>query len=446
MNITELSEKLRNGGVVGAGGAGFPSYAKLNENADTIILNCAECEPLLRLHRQLLASHPEEILSALDAVAEAVGATSTVIAVKPSYKQAVAAVEAVLPAHPRARIGLLPEAYPSGDEVVTIYETTGRVVGAGKLPISVGVIVYNVETMFNAYNAITGGAGVFEKYITVTGEVKRPVTLKVPLGITYAEVIRAAGGATVKDYALVGGGPMTGPVVSESDVVTKTSNAIIVLPASHTVIRKKTENPSVSVNRARAACCQCHYCTDLCPRHLLGSPIDPARLMRAFASGNTSDAEPFMNASFCCGCNLCTMFSCFQGLSPSLLIGKVRGELRKNGVQAPQAVMSEVSEQRGGRLIPVERLVERLGLSKYNIDAPYEESSLEVNKVRIMLSQHIGAPAVPTVKVGDTVSRGDTVAQPAEGKLSVALHASIDGRVTEVTDRYITVSGRKETD
>ena len=445
MNITELSQKLRDGGVVGAGGAGFPSYAKLNENADTIILNCAECEPLLRLHRQLLASHTEEILTALDTVAEAVGADNIIVAVKPSYKKAVEAVKSALPSHPKARIGLLPEAYPSGDEVVTIYETTGRVVGAGKLPISVGVIVYNVETMFNAYHAIKG-EGVSSKYITVTGAVKAPVTLKVPLGVTYAEVIKAAGGATVKDFALVGGGPMTGPLVNENDVVTKTSNAVIVLPADHHVVTKKSETPTVSVHRAMAACCQCHYCTDLCPRHLLGSPIDPARLMRAFASGNTSDGEAFLNSNFCCGCNLCTMFSCFQGLSPSMLIGKVRGELRKNGVRPPEAVMHGVSGQRSGRLIPVERLVERLGLAEYNVDAPFEDREIEYDKVKIMLSQHIGVPASAAVKQGDAVNKGDVIGTAAEGKLSVTIHSSISGTVTEVTDRYVIVTRRKELD
>lgn len=445
MNITELSQKLRDGGVVGAGGAGFPSYAKLNENADTIILNCAECEPLLRLHRQLLALHTEEILTALDTVAEAVGADNIIVAVKPSYKKAVEAVKSALPSHPKARIGLLPEAYPSGDEVVTIYETTGRVVGAGKLPISVGVIVYNVETMFNAYHAIKG-EGVSSKYITVTGAVKAPVTLKVPLGVTYAEVIKAAGGATVKDFALVGGGPMTGPLVNENDVVTKTSNAVIVLPADHHVVTKKSEAPTVSVHRVMAACCQCHYCTDLCPRHLLGSPIDPARLMRAFASGNTADSEAFLNSNFCCGCDLCTMFSCFQGLSPSMLIGKVRGELRKNGVRPPEAVMHGVSEQRSGRLIPVERLVERLGLAEYNVDAPFVDREIEYDKVKIMLSQHIGVPASAAVKQGDAVNKGDVIGTAAEGKLSVAIHSSISGTVTEVNDRYVIVTRRKELD
>ena len=226
MNINELKSILKKSGVVGAGGAGFPSYGKLNENADTIILNCAECEPLLKLHRQVLQHYAREILTAMTAVCEAVGATQAIVAVKPSYKAAVEAVKACLPDFKLVRIGLLPEVYPAGDEVVTIYEVTGRVVQPGKLPISQGVIVYNVETMLNAYRAITAGAGVTHKYITVTGAVKNPVTLRVPLGVTFGEVLALAGGPTIQNYTLIGGGPMTGSIVQESGVVTKTSNAI----------------------------------------------------------------------------------------------------------------------------------------------------------------------------------------------------------------------------
>ena len=104
MELAQLKERLKNCGVVGAGGAGFPAYAKLSEKADTIILNCAECEPLLKLHRQVLARYAYEILSALDEVAAAVGAQQVLIAVKRVYREAVAAVEAVLPSFSRARL------------------------------------------------------------------------------------------------------------------------------------------------------------------------------------------------------------------------------------------------------------------------------------------------------------------------------------------------------
>lgn len=440
MNLTELSELMKNAGVAGAGGAGFPSYAKLNAAADTIILNCAECEPLLKLHRQVLAKYANEILATLTVIADAVDAQNIIIAVKPHYKEAVAAVKACIANYPKAKIGLLPEVYPAGDEVVTIYETTGRVVRPGALPITVGVTVFNVETVYNVYRAMQETAPVTHKYITITGEVKNPVTLKAPLGTTYGELIALAGGATVKDYKLVGGGPMTGRIVSESDVVTKTSNAVIVLPADHFVIRKKTSKIKLDMNRAMAACCQCRMCTDLCSRHLLGHPIEPHLFMRSATSGVTKDLTPFLNTMYCSQCGLCEMYACGQGLSPRTLIGEYKNGLRANGIKPdPNVEMGPVNENRSGRMVPVDRLTARLGLSAYDKPALLASEDVKPASVKIMLGQCIGVPASACVKVGDTVSAGDVIGTAAEGKLSMPIHASISGKVAEVADKYVVI-------
>ena len=440
MNINELKSVLQSAGVVGAGGAGFPSYAKLNEAADTIILNCAECEPLLKLHRQVMQKYAFEIMSALDSVCDAVGAKQAIIAIKPSYKKAVESVKAQLRNFNKIKIGLLPEVYPAGDEVVTIYETTGRVVGPGKLPITVGVIVYNVETMLNAYNAIKNGEGVTHKYITVTGEVKNPITLRVPLGITIGEVLKLAGGTTIEDYALISGGPMTGMFIGESDVVTKTTNAILVMPPDQYIVKKRQTKDSISIKRAMSACCQCRMCTDLCPRNLLGHPIEPSKFMRSMSSGVTADVEPYLGTFFCSSCGLCEMYSCFQGLSPRTLIASVKGGLRKNGIAIPQVEGAPVKEERQGRYILKSRLTARLGLTKYNYPAPLDESEYMPKSVRLMLSQHIGAPAKACVSVGDKVEKGSLVASAPEGALGVAIHTPISGKVKEVTDKYIIIA------
>ena len=440
MNINELKGVLQNAGVVGAGGAGFPSYAKLNEAADTIILNCAECEPLLKLHRQVMQHYAREIMTALTVVAEAVGAKQVIIAIKPSYKKAVEAVKAQLEDFNMISIGYLPEVYPAGDEVVTIYETTGRVVPPGKLPISVGVTVYNVETMLNAYYALTEGKGVTHKYITVTGEVKEPVTLYVPLGITVGEVIKLAGGTTIEEYTLINGGPMTGNIVSEYDVITKTSNAILVMPNDQYIVMKRKSDPKISLKRAMSACCQCRMCTDLCPRNLLGHPIEPNKFMRSASSSVTSDVEPYLGTYFCCACGLCEMYSCFQNLSPKSLMAVVKDELRKGGIPVPAASEAPVKEERSGRYVLKSRLTARLGLTKYNFPALLDEREYAPKSVKLLLSQHIGAPAVPAVKKGDTVKCGDVIASPKEGALGVAIHSSIDGKVKEITDKYITIT------
>ena len=440
MKLDELKSLLKENGVVGAGGAGFPSYAKLSDKADTVILNCAECEPLLRLHRQVLEKNTFEILSALDFVAKSVGAENIIIGIKSSYTAALEALRAQQDSFPHIKVSEIKSFYPTGDEVVLIYETTGRVVPPGGIPIAVGAIVYNVETMLNAYNAIKNKKPVITKHVTITGEVAKPITVQVPLGITIRELVELAGGATTKDPAFINGGPMMGSLVSQFDVVTKTTNAIVVLPKNHHVINKKTANISIDMKRAMAACCQCRMCTDLCPRHLLGHPINPSEFMRSASSGNTQNTVALINTMFCSQCGICEMYACGQGLSPRTLIGEYKARLRKEGIKIPQGVEADsIPESRNYRRVPTYRLVTRLGLGKYDRPAPFEDIEYKPKKVKIMLNQHIGAPAKLVVAEGESVKAGQLVANVAGEALGVNIHASIDGKVAHVTEKFIVI-------
>ncbi|MBR2765476.1 MAG: 4Fe-4S dicluster domain-containing protein [Blautia sp.] len=442
MEIRELQKIIQEGGVVGAGGAGFPTYAKLNENARTILLNCAECEPLLTLHQQLLERHAYDIMKTFFMMAGTVGAKEAVIGIKKSYTRTVQALSTYIGEFPGMRIHLLDEVYPMGDEVVLIYEATGRVVRPGGLPIEQGVAVFNVETVYNIYRAVSAGQPVTDKYVSVVAEVSRPVTVKVPLGCTLEETVAAAGSVTVKDPVYFVGGPMMGRIGSPFEPVTKTTNAILVLPSDHPIVVKKNRTPSIDLKRAASICCQCNTCTDLCPRHNLGHPIDPARFMRAASNQDFRDLNPCLNAAFCSSCGVCEMFSCPQGLAPRSLLADMKAGLRKAGVRPPADVQPKaVGPERAFRKVPEDRLMARLGLTKYDRPAPIDEAILPVDQVRIPLSQHIGAPAEPVVKVGETVTKGQLIAQPGKG-LSVGIHASIDGTVTEVTDRFVTIMGR----
>lgn len=443
MNIDELKLIMKKNGVVGAGGAGFPTYAKLDKRADTIILNCAECEPLLKLHRQVLEKYAYEIIITLDQIAEVIEADEVIIAIKPSYKSAVRQVEGAIKTvttSRRIRIGFLPEVYPAGDEVVTIYETTGRVVAPGSIPISIGVTVFNVETILNVYRAINSKEPVIYKYITVTGEVKNPITLKVPVGITVDECIRAAGGLTIDEPVYINGGPMTGKIVNGYDTITKTSNAILVMPADQYIIKKRQSKISIDMKRAMASCCQCQMCTDLCPRNLLGHPIRPHAFMRAATSGSIKEVNTFMETFYCSQCGLCEMYSCFQGLSPKTLIGQCKDNLRKNGVIPPKEVnQREVSLARGYRGVSKERLTARLGLEKYNAKAPLTEDLVETGLVRISMRQHIGAPAIPCIVKGDKVEIGSMIGKVSDESLGACVHASISGTVLDVNNDYVTI-------
>ena len=440
MNISELGKIMRENGVVGAGGAGFPSYAKLNEKADTIILNCAECEPLLKLHRQVLEKYAFEIMTALTAVKEATQAERVIIAVKPAYKGAVNAVKSNLSSFKDIEIGYLPEVYPAGDEVITIYETTGRVVPPGSIPIEVGCIVYNVETMLNLYYAMTSNKPVTTKYVTIAGEVKNPITLNVPLGTTVDELIALAGGVTVKDPVYISGGPMTGRICNGFDTITKTSNAILVMPKDHYIVLKRTQKTNVNVKRAMASCCQCHMCSDLCPRNLLGHPITPHMFMRSVSSGTAQDIQPLLDTMFCSACGLCEMYSCMQGLAPRTLISEYKGALRQKGVPIPRGVQAKpVKTYRNERRVPMERLTARIGLTRYDVAAPLVDDVVDSKTVKIQLTQHIGAPAKAFVAVNDKVVAGQAIGGADDDKLGVKIHATISGTVTDVNDKFVTI-------
>ena len=438
MNISELSAILRENGIVGAGGAGFPTYGKLNDKADVILMNCAECEPLLKLHRQLLRDHAEEIMMAFDLIRQVVGANQAIIGVKAEYEETIEAVEQYLHKFDGMSIHKLPGAYPMGDEVVLIYECTGRVCRPGGLPIEKGVAVFNVETLYNVYNAVWNKKPVTDKLITITGEVENPITVRVPIGMKISEVVKMAGKVTCKDPVYLLGGPMMGSFGDPEGPVTKTSSAVIVLPRDHSLYLKKTTKFPTAVARAASSCCQCQTCTDLCPRHSLGHPIQPHLFMRAAANRDTSLVEPFINTYFCCSCGLCELYSCPQGLSPRSMMAQYKAELRKNGVKPPVVEAGPATEQREYRKAPEERLMSRLGLNEYDHTCPLDDSLRSANEVKINLSQHIGAPAKAVVKVGDKVRCNDLIGAAADG-LSVNIHSSIAGTIKEVTDRYVIV-------
>jgi Na+-translocating ferredoxin:NAD+ oxidoreductase RnfC subunit len=327
-----------------------------------------------------------------------------------------------------------------GDEVILIYETLGKVVPPGSIPLEVGVVVFNVETILNIFQAINHKEPVCSKYLTIAGAVASPATVRVPLGTSVEEVVNLAGGPTITDPAYIMGGPMTGGVVNPFSTITKTTNAILVLPKNHSVILKKLGKSSIDMKRAMASCCQCEMCTDLCPRNLLGHPITPHMFMRSATSGTTQNLAPFLDTMFCCSCGVCEMFACPQGLAPRKLITEYKDGLRQKGISIPKGIEpKDVNRMREYRAVPMERLVARLDLIKYNVEAPLQDTLASVKQVKIKLNQHIGAKAVPVLHKKDIVKQGELIARAMEGKLSLPIHASITGEVLEVNDDFIII-------
>ena len=439
MDFEGLQQLMRDNGIVGCGGAGFPSYAKLNKNVDTLIINCAECEPLLRLHRQLIEVRAEEIVQTAEFVCQIIGAKQVIIGIKAAYRKAVDALRNQLDKYHLTKLHLLPEVYPAGDEFVLIYELTGRVIKPGKLPASVNVLVYNVETIYNVYRALHGHP-VTHKFVTITGEVNQPETFYAPIGSKIFGLVKRSGGLKIDNPAYLIGGPMMGVLGNDQDVVTKTTNAVIVLPKNHPVILRKMTKASIDLKRAMAACSQCNYCTDMCPRHLLGHPIDPAEFMRVASNQDSHNVTPYLNARYCSSCGVCEAYACHQGLSPRILLGVIKNRFKASGVKYPdfEGETTPANDMNLKR-VPLKRLVARLGLEPYTNPAPIYEEPINAKEVDIKLLQHIGAPAIPAVKVNDSVEIGDLIAIADDKSMSVNIHASIKGTVTEITSTYIRI-------
>lgn len=431
----EIIAAVKAAGVVGAGGAGFPTYVKINANVDTVIVNGAECEPLLRAHQLIMASESKKLIMGLKRVMLATGARRGVIGLKKKYEDAVHKLQAELNAGNEQEIELffLPDIYPAGDEQVLVHEVTGRVVPEGGIPLHVGVVVANVETLINVAEALAGQP-VTEKYVTVTGAVHSPATFKVPIGMAIAELIALAGGAAAADYAVIDGGPMMGKLTTPDKPVTKTTGGIIVLPADHSLVAQKGTPWAAIANRAKAVCCNCRACTDVCPRNLLGHSLEPHRIMQAIGRGQYNEADVVTKAFLCSECGACDTFGCSMGLSPRRVNAELKRQFGQARIKNPHNAKPQHSRSgREYRLIPTKRLLYRLGLGQYDVKAPLRLEPVAVKAVIIPLSQHIGAPAKPVVAVGAMVNKGDVIAVIPEGAaVGTNLHASISGQVYAV--------------
>ncbi len=433
----QIVAAVKAAGVVGAGGAGFPTHVKIDASVDTVIVNGAECEPLLRANQHLMAAESHRLLLGLKSVMLATGARKGYIGLKQKYAQAVEKLSQALVEEKDQKIELffLPDIYPAGDEQVLVYEVTGRIVPEGGIPLQVGVVVANVETLINVAQALEGKP-VTDKYLTVCGAVKRPLTLKLPVGMPVAQAIELAGGATCAAYEVIDGGPMMGKIIAADAVITKTTSGLLVLPSDHSLIHQKQAPWQQLANRAKAVCCNCVECTDVCPRNLLGHRLQPHRIMQAIGHGNVNDSAVLNTAFLCSECGACDSFGCPMGLSPRRVNAEVKKELAKNGIKNPcHDAPAQVRANRNYRQIPTKRLLARIGLSAYEDKAPLSDVESGAKFVKILLRQHIGAPAQPIVEVGAVVAKGDLVAAiPDDGKMGVNMHASIAGKVVAVTD------------
>ena len=431
----ELNKIVCDAGILGAGGAGFPTHVKINCKAEYVLANGAECEPLLRVDQQVMQVYAADVVKGIRAVKEFTGAKKAVICLKEHYHDAVTALQKVVREFDDVELHLLDAYYPAGDEQQIVYEVTGKVVPTGGLPLDVGAVVCNVSTLVNIADAMEGKK-VIEKYVTVGGAVKNPVTVRVPVGISLKEVLEAAGGTT-EDCNYIIGGPCMGRVVDTLDIpVTKTTGGLLAIPKNHPLLVQKDE--SINLKRMMAVCCQCSMCTQMCPRNALGLNVQPHKAMRSLANG--IDLLGDFNGIFsCCNCGLCTYYACSFGLKPSQVMQTLKSAIASQGTRPRKEVFTTVDGGLENKKVPVSRLVARLGLSRYDVPAPMQSKALTTDCVRIFLRMGVGAPSVPKVAVGDKVRKNQLIADIAEGKLGVKMHASISGTVSDITSDYIEI-------
>lgn len=438
----DLLDKVKDSGVIGAGGAGFPTHVKLASKADYILLNGAECEPLLRVDQQLMELYPQEIIKGFEAAGKYIGAKEAIIGIKQKHKEVIDILNeniAMLNLENYIKVKELADVYPMGDEQVLVYELTGRIVPEGGIPIQVGCVVLNSETALNVYNAIQGDA-VTEKFITVAGDTKNRITVKVPVGTPVIDVLKLSGIEDFSPYSVIAGGPMMGPVLADiSGYVTKKDSGFIILKSDHPLIKKKTVKDDQARRVNKATCEQCRMCTDLCPRYLLGHNMQPHKMMRTL-NYSLTDIEDNKIAFLCCQCNLCELFACPAELYPRGANMMIRDDLLKQNIRyecSPKEY--EVRKNREYRMLPSKRLIIRLGLRTFDKPAPFGEIELKPDLVRIALSQHVGAPAAPVVAVGDKVVKGQLIGKIPEGSLGASVHSSIGGTVTRCSGEFIEI-------
>jgi len=434
-----LSDKIFSAGVVGAGGAGFPSHIKAKSKVEFVIANGAECEPLIHKDYELMLHFGEEIVNGLEILLESTAAKKAYFGIKKKNSLAVESIKKHF-TNGRIDLSLLGDFYPSGDEFELVYEATGRLIPPAGIPLDIGCVVNNVETLYNISRA-EENKPVTNKFISINGAVKKPSSFFVPIGTPFSELIKVAGGTTINPFGIFVGGVMMGHLTFDLDeVVTKTTAGLIVLPAEHYLIKRKNQ-PEQNWHRiGKSACDQCSYCTEFCPRYLLGYQVEPHKVMRSLGFTKTGSAVWNQMAELCCSCGLCTLYACPEDLYPKEACDKAKIEMRSEGIKFIQQKPVKVHPIKEGRRVPLKQLVQKLKLQDYNVHTPFTNTKVEPGSVKILLKQHTGEACIPQVEVGSKVNEGELIASVPEGKLGANIHSSINGKIDEVTIEHIRIT------
>src|SRR6516162_4510049 len=431
-----LSAQLRDCGVDGAGGAGFRTHVKAQSQVEYVIANGAECEPLIHKDAELMKHFPGEILSGMTAMMEATGARSGKFGVKTKNVESIEALKKNLPSD-RIEFVMLGDFYPSGDEYELVYTATGRLIPPAGIPLNVGCVVNNVETLYNVHLA-EQGRPVTDKFLSVCGAVREPKSFWAPVGTPFRDLLAMAGGTTIDDFGIFVSGIMMGTLTFDvDDVIAKTTGGLIVLPRDHYLMTRRTRSQEEMNRIGKSACDQCSYCTEFCPRYLLGYEVMPHKVMRSL--GFTMTGGDIWNqwSELCCACGICTLYACPEDLYPKEACDDGKKDRRAAGLKFVQQRPVEVHPMKEYRRVPLSQLRKRLQVEDYERETPFEVGTSQPAVVRIKLKQHAGQAANPIVQEGKRVKKGQLIGRVEDGKLGANVHASIDGKVRAVTPEYV---------
>lgn len=290
----EIRNIVKEAGIVGLGGAGFPTHVKLtpkDESAiDTIIVNGAECEPYLTSDYRMMLEEPLSIIKGLNVILQLFDNAKGVIGIENNKPDAIQKMTELVKDEPRITVCPLITKYPQGGERSLIYAVTGRKINSSMLPADAGCIVDNVDTVISIYNAVCKTTPLIRRIITVTGDaIANPQNYSVRTGTSYKELLEASGGFKTEPEKIISGGPMMGQALFNLEIpVTKTSSALTAMTKDEVAIH------------APSACIRCGRCVGVCPSHVV-----PVMMMDA---AERSDIERFtaLNGMECCECGCCT--------------------------------------------------------------------------------------------------------------------------------------------
>ncbi|MFU0825297.1 electron transport complex subunit RsxC [Clostridium sp.] len=294
MTKEEIVALIKEAGVVGMGGATFPTNVKLapppDKKIDTIILNGAECEPYLTCDHRLMLEDTNMIVEGLKIILHMFPEAKGYIGIEDNKKNAIEAMREATKDIPNIEVKALKTKYPQGAEKQLIYAITKREVPSGKLPADAGCIVQNVNTVREVYNAVVNGRPTISRVVTVTGEaVKEPKNLRIRLGMSYRELVEACGGFKEDPVKIISGGPMMGMAVSTLDIpTTKGSSGILCLTEKQAVLPEES------------SCIRCGKCVQACPMFLIPSTLDSLGRRKEY------DAFEEEHGLDCIECGSCT--------------------------------------------------------------------------------------------------------------------------------------------